>query len=751
MQSISTLFQVRALSPLAAAVALLVASSAGQAASLGAVQNAVFFGKPFVANIPMGHLDDAPGCIETKLLYGDAPVAGTYFNVSGSTLQVRNSQAINDALVSLSVSVGCDTPNRRNYTLLPEAPVLREVAMQADEAQRRAESHIDRQGAVATKYGSTGNQNAFGVESGIADYIVVQPDPQTELRQKQEVEQRARDRARQVEERALAQAEKARADRLAQAERERQAALAAPQDDSSPRPLGLLQEPSSGEALPRLELDGGHMDWILQDPGLGGSSELLSLPNEAAREQARAAWAELAAQVPGFAEDGWDFGAGTAATTAAASGSGTASKAQQQEIDQLKKDLAQAKSSKRSSLLWSWLLFGLAGLIGLLLWRARRQQVSKEQERQSAWWQEQEGLSPNDDVRDSNYSTEPGNLGYRSKVVPQVDSLGAFVEDLPAPEINENLTADEALLEFGLSQLDPDEEHERVLAARAITESLVDLRQQADFFVALGQYEQAETLLVSYLEANPESSPLIYLDLLGIYHGAKREDRFESLREHFNSTFNANIPRYAYYGREGNGLEHYERALSRIQALWGSPQVIRVIEHSIFRRRQAEAEEAFDTLAFRDLLMLYAMALELVAEGDDLKRHQSYVRTAANWLQTAPGNLAAMEQAAAQGVPAFLNTSNGSFEAVGDAGGPASDALAQTGNVVTGDDFDLTLPDDEGLGEAATVFNEVDFEIDSPTLLDGDPSLADLDLRLDGAEQDAQAGKGQAGDGENKA
>ncbi|MGH8337493.1 MAG: hypothetical protein ACRETL_11870, partial [Gammaproteobacteria bacterium] len=64
-------------------------------------------------------------------------------------------------------------------------------------------------------------------------------------------------------------------------------------------------------------------------------------------------------------------------------------------------------------------------------------------------------------------------------------------------------------------------------AARAVNaEELFDIQQQADFFVSLGQHEQAIELLKQHIDENAGTSPLAYLDLLGIYHRFDLKDDY---------------------------------------------------------------------------------------------------------------------------------------------------------------------------------------------------------------------------------
>ena len=146
------------------------------------------------------------------------------------------------------------------------------------------------------------------------------------------------------------------------------------------------------------------------------------------------------------------------------------------------------------------------------------------------------------------------------------------------------------------------------------TEELFDLQQQVEFFVSLGQAEQAVDVLLAHLSDSHEPSPLAYLDLLKLYHDLNRQSEYEALRSDFNRQFGAAAPPFERYSYSRRGLERYETALSRIQSLWPTPAVLDVIEASIFRHATTpdESEEMFDLEAYRELLMLYGIARELI-------------------------------------------------------------------------------------------------------------------------------------------
>ena len=145
--------------------------------------------------------------------------------------------------------------------------------------------------------------------------------------------------------------------------------------------------------------------------------------------------------------------------------------------------------------------------------------------------------------------------------------------------------------------------------ARAInSDQIFDIRQQADFFVSLGQTDQAVRILETRLNEGGDSSPLLYLDLLGILHSLGLRQDFHQFREEFNILFNSHVPEFAAFKEEGRTLEEYPHVLAHLTALWNTPKAQMVIEASVFRDPTDDKSKPFDLAAFRDLLLLYAIA-----------------------------------------------------------------------------------------------------------------------------------------------
>lgn len=140
------------------------------------------------------------------------------------------------------------------------------------------------------------------------------------------------------------------------------------------------------------------------------------------------------------------------------------------------------------------------------------------------------------------------------------------------------------------------------------SEALLDIRQQAEFFVSLGQTDRAVRILKQQIEESKEPNPFVYLDLLSIFHSLSMKTEFQQVRADFNLLFNGQVPEFALFKEEGKGLDADPDVMSRITALWATPKVLEVIEACIFHDPREVKRPSFDLAAFRDLLLLHAVA-----------------------------------------------------------------------------------------------------------------------------------------------
>ncbi|HVE54652.1 MAG TPA: hypothetical protein VNB23_14825 [Ramlibacter sp.] len=148
-------------------------------------------------------------------------------------------------------------------------------------------------------------------------------------------------------------------------------------------------------------------------------------------------------------------------------------------------------------------------------------------------------------------------------------------------------------------------------------EELLDVHDKADFFLSIGETEQAMAVLEAHVHDQVETSALPWLDLLELYHRLGKRSEFERLRREFRDTFAVQVPDFEHFDQPSASLETYGRALSRIVALWPSRRVLDVIEESIFRRPGLPGTDPFSLEAYRELVLLYHVARDIAPAADD--------------------------------------------------------------------------------------------------------------------------------------
>lgn len=142
-------------------------------------------------------------------------------------------------------------------------------------------------------------------------------------------------------------------------------------------------------------------------------------------------------------------------------------------------------------------------------------------------------------------------------------------------------------------------------------QELIDVHDKADFFFSIGQPDQAAAVLEAHVHDQVETSALPWLDLLELYHKQGLRSEYERLRAEFLQRFPAQVPDFDHFDQPTQSLEDYSRALSRIVALWPTRRVLDVIEEAIFRRPGVAGADAFTLEAYRELVLLYHIAMEV--------------------------------------------------------------------------------------------------------------------------------------------
>lgn len=144
---------------------------------------------------------------------------------------------------------------------------------------------------------------------------------------------------------------------------------------------------------------------------------------------------------------------------------------------------------------------------------------------------------------------------------------------------------------------------------QTVIEDLIDLEQQVEFFLVLGQDDAAEELLLTRVNTGLTSA-LPYLKLLEIYQRLGRESAFEGMAARFAVRFKALPPTWGANLNLGLSLEGYPEVLRELQAAWTNHGNAMVKVQALLSGG-TEQSTGFDLPAYLDLLLLYSLAREL--------------------------------------------------------------------------------------------------------------------------------------------
>lgn len=575
---------------------LLSTALSSSAATLGRHSGTVVVGRPLDVQIQVLL---APGedlanlCIAADVFYGETrlsqglvditPISGTVEPM----VRIRSRQSVNEPFVTLTVKSGCSGGFSRRYTMLSDM--------------------------VSEPVITTSAPVPLPEVSALAPAAALRPSTAPSVAAGQAASSRPRGAVPTAPAQNVEKATKAAASSPARA------------------PARRAPSPTASSNGPKLKLD--PLDVAIdRDPTLRLSSEITSAEAEGedARAQARALWQAINATPEEVLKRSQELGALEADLKQLRDAQALAQARQ----TELVKELQEAQKARYQNPIVYGLLGALAAAL-LGIWYVRRR--ASVGGGSKTWWSAGEAASSS--PRASTWG-KPEVLAEPDKA--RADSRGADSSkgaDIPAPS---PVPKAAALAQSGLASVERRDFAPSALGtSRSVaTEELFDVQQQADFFVSLGEDEQAIRVLRNHLQESYEPSAMAYLDLFKLYHKLNRRDAYDALRDEFNRVFNAGAPPFDRYADQGRGLEAYETAFSRIQALWPQPRVLDLIERSIFRDDQDERTEVFDLEAYRELLLLHAMAKDIIHRGttpDKLESPEGFQHTAMQPLKAGVG------------------------------------------------------------------------------------------------------------------
>nr|WP_295130848.1 hypothetical protein [uncultured Roseateles sp.] len=140
-------------------------------------------------------------------------------------------------------------------------------------------------------------------------------------------------------------------------------------------------------------------------------------------------------------------------------------------------------------------------------------------------------------------------------------------------------------------------------------ELLIDLEQQVDFFLVLGQAESAIELLQERIRTGAASA-LPYLKLMEIHQSHSQQAEFAAVAQSFAERFGAVAPTWGDDVNHGRELADYPDALRLLQLQWSDSGASMACLQQLLSEGNL-GTSGFDLPAYRELLFLYSVARDL--------------------------------------------------------------------------------------------------------------------------------------------
>jgi hypothetical protein len=564
---------MRVASPLSViGAAIWFAGSSAHAVGFGRVVNATQLGQPlnFAAAIRLDTDEELPReCVSAEVQSGDNKLLPVQVRVTlegaaesaDRSVRITTSALIDEPVVTVSVTLGCASKVTRRFVAFIDPPTIN--AAQTMPTETLAPQRVDSQ--VAPILRTVQGENPSASRPAIGSRDAGAP----------------RNRART---RVATGASDAPADAAPKPAAQRPAR-------SAPRAAQVARAPQAG---PRLQLEAAAP---VVTPSASSPPIVLTAPPVAVAASA-AKPDEAAAQLALERQRILALEEGLARLRAD-------SQANQNALLAMQVRLKEAESERYANPLvfaLAWLSALLALAVAGLWWRQSRGRQSAQ------WWSGPLPVeAPARNIRPTPAPSEPVPLGATPTAADAFAVMTVDEDDEQPSPPPPRRSVETRPAPFSPT-LPPIIEAEP--ARELSVEELIDLEQQVEFFIVLGQDEAAIELLMSHVRSDGGISPLPYLKLLEIYRRRGDGEAYQRIRERFNRRFNAYAPDWEADPKQGRELVDYPETMARLQSLWAAPsRVMETLDASLFRRNKSD--ETFDLPAYRELLFLYSIARDL--------------------------------------------------------------------------------------------------------------------------------------------
>lgn len=613
----------------AVALALAVVADSAGALSFGGEQVQSSLGHPLKLRIAL--LGDAPSeSLETSCFRivpatrgeGLGSLASARIEVQrGATpaVIIRSAQPVNDPIVRLAIEHTCDTPIRRDYTVLLDPPSLNAPSAAATTAAIAPPTASSPERAAESAAAATGPATAT---APVRDTRRTGATRSTPTKASTSGRRNANTAANARAPKADREASVSSRDHL--------------QVRGDGAPAGIDDAALAALAVPRLRISSDLPTFDTATAGTPGASPAAAngADNELQAAIARERRARLLATpidqdlAPRLEADlvvaqrrlaelqmQLSAAAGSVPTTATTAATASVDKASAPPAATTKV----ASRADGSGLAWrDWLWIPAALLVlGLLLF-LMRQRKAREQSR--SFTTEADGVTV---VEDTARGATPPTARAPSPSLHADDgfddtALGIVASDragAPAPAAVRSPLAD-----VRDSEAKPANAIDRPIGtmfplrdaeAHVDVTELSQITDEAQVYADLGRNDQAIELLRGHIDnqeaLEPErASPAPWLMIFDLYRRTNNRAGYDELAPRFRKLFNGRMPDWDNYGHElalDDGLEAFPHLVARIERDWGTPEAKKYLEELLYDNRGG-SRLGFSLAAYRDILLL---------------------------------------------------------------------------------------------------------------------------------------------------
>jgi hypothetical protein len=533
------------------------------------------------------------------------------------TLLIRSTRSVDEPVVRITVEAGCDTPIRRDYTILLDPPPLQQAAApQTIEAISPPATEQHRSSAAADISGTAKTPDTSADRAGDKKDLRLSRSKQVQSDRKA-----ASAKAAQTPEKSAIRAAAAVAasgDQLlvqggqssggGPIEDASLAALAVPRlkvsSDLSAFDTASLTQPGAGDEL-QAAIAKERRARLLSSP----IEEDLAPRLEADFVVAKRRIAELQAQLSAAG-----VSPSIAAPAAAAKNA----------------SVTVATSTGWDWRRWLWVpaVLLVVGLLAFLFrqWRAQREKPQFANGGPitviSSADDEFDTVMPSRTVERATAqraSAEPATVGHEQ-------FAEALAEAANAPASPPSTSPPSSLVRAGMDASDRLNHPLFPLNDAAPHLDVTELSQvtdEAQVYADLGRNDQAIEILRSHIDSlmGERSSPAPWLMIFDLYRRTNNRAGYDELAPQFRRHFNGRMPDWDSYGHElalDDGLEAFPHLVARIERDWGTADARKFLEELLYDNRGG-SRLGFSLAAYRDILLLLQIHEGLGASAEGLK------------------------------------------------------------------------------------------------------------------------------------